>query len=306
VEEKMGTWNELSDELSQAVQEVGKSIVTLEAEGGRTFSGILLEEQKLLTSASAAGDSAKLRAWLSPAQAVEASIVGSDPETDIALLRVEQKLGPAGTFAESPKLEVGQFVLAVGRTWRGNLVASSGILSGVMGEWHTFRGTKIEAFIRPDLNLYSGCTGGALINADRKIIGMNTGAMRRKSPLAMPYATIKRVTGLLSDKGYIPKPYLGLGLQPVHVSESLRKKLNLMEDVGALVVHVESASPADKAGFIPGDILLGVNEQKFGQQPTRSIVFRLTPNEEARVTGIRGGEHFSSTFLVGERRGRRA
>jgi S1-C subfamily serine protease len=86
----------------------------------------------------------------------DASVIGSDRGTDIALLKPDQQVGSPAVFANDPKVEVGHLVLAIGRTWRGNLVASSGILSGLMGEWHTPRGEKIESFIRPDLNLYSG------------------------------------------------------------------------------------------------------------------------------------------------------
>jgi len=170
-----------------------------------------------------------------------------------------------------------------------------------MGEWYTFRGKKVEAFIRPDLNLYSGFSGGALVGADRKVIGMNTVALRRESPLAVPYATIKRIGAVLREKGYVPKPYLGLGLQPVRVPESLKRKLNLTQEVGALVVHVDSDGPSDKAGLLLGDVLLQVEDQVLGEQGTASVVFQLTPKQEVKVHGLRAGQKVSSTVLVGER-----
>jgi len=302
----MSTWNDLSNELSQAIQAVGKSIVTVQAAGGRTASGIVLDEKTVVTTARAVADEEKIRLWISPDQPFNASLVGIDSGTDIALLKTEAKFAPSAAFAENPQLAVGQLVLAVGRTWRGNLVASSGILSGVMGEWHTFRGKKIDAFIRPDLTLYSGFSGGALIGSDQKIIGMNTTALRRGSPLAIPYATIKGIAAILIEKGYIPKPYLGLGLQPVRVPESLKKNLNLTQNGGALVVHVEPSSPADKAGLLLGDILLRIEERNFGEGGTASFVFRLTPNQNASILGIRGGQQFSSTVSVGERPRRQA
>jgi S1-C subfamily serine protease len=297
----MGTWNDLSNELSQAIQAVAKSIVTVQAAGGRTASGIVLDEKTVVTTARAVADEEKIRLWISPDQPFNTSLVGIDSGTDIAVLKTDTKLGISAAFTENPQLAVGQFVLAVGRTWRGNLVASSGILSGVMGEWHTFRGKNIEAFIRPDLTLYSGFSGGALIGADQKIIGLNTTALRRGSPLAIPYVTIRQVAAVLIEKGYIPKPYLGLGLQPVRVPESLKKNLNLTQNVGALVVHVEPSSPADKAGLLLGDILLRIEERNFGAGETASVVFRLAPNQNASVLGIRGGQQFSSTVSVGER-----
>lgn len=302
----MGTWNELSTELSKAIEEVGESVVTVQAGGGRTASGIVLDEQLIVTTARAVAEHETIRVWMSSQKPLDATLVGSDSGTDIGLLKLETKAGRPAMFAEDPELAVGRLVLAIGRTWRGNLVASAGILSGVMGEWYTSRGRKIEAFIRPDLNLYSGFSGGALIGADRKVIGMNTGAFCRGSPLAVPYATIKRIGAVLREKGYVPKPYLGLGLQPVRVPESLKQKMNLTQDVGALVVHVDSEGPSDKAGLLLGDILLRVEDQDLGEQGTASVVFRLTPNKEAKIHGMRGGQQFSSTVLVGERPRRQA
>lgn len=302
----MAIWNELSNEIHKAVQAVGKSVVTLQAEGNRTVSGIVLDERTIVTTASVISNGEKIRAWVSPDQQVDASVIGRDRGTDIALLKPDQQVGSPAVFTEDPMLEVGQLVLAIGRTWRGNLVASSGILSGLMGEWHTLRGEKVERFIRPDLNLYSGFSGGALVGEDSKVIGMNTDALRRRSSVTIPYSTIKRIAAVLRQKGHIPKPYLGVGLQPVRVPESLTRRLNLTRDVGALVVHVESASPADKAGLLPGDILLDVDEQNFGHHGPTSLVFRLEPNRDAKVAGIRGGQHFSTTIHVGERPRRQA
>lgn len=306
LEAEMGTWNELSSELSKAIEEVGKSVVTVQAEGGRTASGIILDEQIVVTTARAVGDREAIRVWISAKQPLDATLVGKDSDTDIGLLKVEKKIGPPAVFVEDPKLAVGPLVLAIGRTFRGNLVASAGILSGVMGEWYTFRGKKIEAFIRPDLNLHSGFSGGALIGTDRKVIGMNTTAFRRGSPLAVPYRTIERVGAVLKEKGFVPKPYLGLGLQPVRIPESLKQKLNLTQDVAALVVHVESDGAADKGGLLLGDILLRVEDQNLGERGTASVVLQLTPNKEAKIYGVRGGQQFSSTLLVGERPRRQA
>lgn len=302
----MASWNELSNEISQTIQAVGKSIVTVQPGSGRTSSGIILDDETVITSAHSLAHEENIRVWTSPDQPVTATLKGSDPGTDLALLKAEKKIRPAAVFAENPQVAVGQLVVAVGRTWRGNLVTSAGILSGVMGEWHTFRGSKLEAFIRPDLTLYPGFSGGALISADQKIIGMNTTAVRRGSPITVPGATIKRVAAILAEKGYIPKPYLGVGLQPVRVPESSRQKLNLTEEVGALVVHVENGSPADKAGLLLGDVLLRLQGESLAAGGTVSLVRRLTPNQKAEISGVRAGQQFSATVLVGERGSRRS
>lgn len=302
----MATWSELSNELHKAVQAVGKSVVAVQAEGNRTVSGMVLDEHTIVTTASVIREGERVRAWVSPDERVDANVIGMDRGTDIALLRRDRPIGSPAAFADDLNLGVGQLVLAIGRTWRGNLVASAGILSGVMGEWHTPRGEKVESFIRPDLTLYSGFSGGALVGADSKVIGMNTDALRRRSSLAIPYSTIKRLAAVLKERGHIPKPYLGVGLQPVRIPESLNQRLNLSQDVGALVVHVESAGPADKADLLPGDILLSVDDQNFGRQGLTALVFQLEPNRDAKIAGIRGGQPFSATIHVGERPRRQA
>jgi len=121
----MGTWNELSNELAQATQAIGKTVIAVQAASGRTVSGIILDEQTVITTARAIVDQDKIRVWISPEKPFDASLVGSDFGTDIALLKSEAKLSDVAAFSENPKLAVGQFVLALGRTWRGNLVASS-------------------------------------------------------------------------------------------------------------------------------------------------------------------------------------
>jgi len=303
----MATWNELSNDISRAVEETGKSIVTVEGRG-RPACGIILGGSTVVTAAHAIGEEEDLRVWISPGTPLRASVKGRDSQTDIALLATEAKIpeeqGRPAQFAENPQLAVGQLVVSVARTRRGNIVASSGILSGLMGEWHTARGRKVDAFIRPDLLLYRGFSGGALIGSDRKIIGMTTGFLRRGSPLAVPYATINRVTKVLLEKGYVPGAYLGLGLQPVRVPESLKRKLNLSENAGALVVHVEPGGPADKAAVLVGDILLSLGEGRFSEERTTAMLSRLVPGQNAKVKAIRGGELFDAQLNVGERRNR--
>lgn len=297
----MGTWSELSNEIAQAVQAVGKSIVAVEGRPGRTSSGIILDESTILTAAHTIHGQEDIRVWISPDEPLAASLKGVDSGTDIAILKTDTILSAPAAFADSPKLAIGQIVVAIARTWRGNLVASAGVLSGLMGEWQSFRGKKIDAFIRPDLTLYRGFSGGALVGADQKVIGLTTSALRRGSPLAVPYATIKRITPVLLEKGYVPGPYLGLGLQPTRLPESFKQKLNLTQSTAALVVHVESGSPADKAGVVLGDVLLQAADARFGEERIISILSRLSPGQNATVSGIRGGQQFSSTIHVGER-----
>jgi S1-C subfamily serine protease len=135
-------------------------------------------------------------------------------------------------------------------------VASSGILSGLInGGWRTWRGGEIDQFIRPDLVLYRGFSGGPLVNAQGEVLGLNTSGLHG-SGITVPASTVNRVAAELLEKGRIERPYLGLGMQAVALQESLRGKLNLKNSAGLMVVHVEPDGPADRASMLLGDVLI--------------------------------------------------
>jgi S1-C subfamily serine protease len=115
----MAGWNELSNEISQAIQAVGKSVVTVQPRGGRTSSGIILDDHTIITTARSVADESIVQVWTSPDESATATVKGSDASTDIAVLEVERKVGPAAAFADDPKLAVGHLVVAIARTWRG-------------------------------------------------------------------------------------------------------------------------------------------------------------------------------------------
>ncbi len=297
----MGIWSELSQEISQGIERVAPGIVAVQGRGVRTSSGLVWSENTIVTAAHAVRAETGIEVWTSPERPVKASLAGRDRGSDVAALRTEAALGAPASFAPDPALRVGQLVVAVGRTRRGNPVASAGILSGLMGEWHSGRGAKIERFIRPDLALYPGFSGGGLLGADGKLIGMTTSGLRGRSPLALPYVTLKRIVGLLLEKGYVPGPYLGMGLQPVAIPESLRTKLNLSQQAGGVVVHLDERGPAVRAGLLVGDLVLQIAGQDFHHAGAFPMLASLAPGQAAEILGIRGGDRFSSTLTVGER-----
>ena len=192
-----------------------------------------------------------------PGQKLSARVAGRDPSTDLVVLRLQQPIdAPAVRWASTSNLRVGELVLALARTRRGHIVASSGILSGLInGPMRTWRGGEIDQFIRPDLTMYPGFSGGPLVNSQGELLGMNTAGLHR-SGITVPSATVQRVSAELLEKGGIQRPYLGLAMQAAPLPESLRTRLNLTASEGLLVVHVEPGSPADKAAIFLGDVLI--------------------------------------------------
>ncbi len=248
-------WEALANELAQSAEEAGKSVVAVR---GRRHpsSGVLLGGDAVVTVNHALHREDEIAVVLGPDQRVTARVAGRDPGTDLAVLRLAEPVTAPPQRWTAAKPRVGELTLALGRTWRGNIVASSGILSGVINSaWRTWRGGELDQFVRPDLNLYPGFSGGPLLNSRGEFAGINTAGVHR-SPITIPAATVTRVAGLLLEKGRVERPYLGLAMQPVALPESLRARLNLKALEGLLVLHVEPGSPADKAGVLLGDTLI--------------------------------------------------
>src|SRR5262245_14575088 len=149
-------WQQLSKEISQAVEEAGKSIVAVDGRSGHTSSGIVWHRDSILTAAHAIRQDANIGVVFAPGRSAVARLAGRDRGTDIALLKLDEEIEvqPA-QFGTTKSLSIGELGVAVARTRRGNIVASTGIVSGLMGEWQVGR-TRIDQFIRPDLNLYPG------------------------------------------------------------------------------------------------------------------------------------------------------
>src|SRR5262249_31439105 len=153
---------QFSKEISGVVDQVGKSVVAVDGRSGHTSSGIVWHRDSILTAAHAIRHETNIGVIFAPRRSAVARLAGRDPGTDIALLKLDQDMDMQPVqFTSTPSLSVGDFTTAVARTRRGNIVASAGIIGGLMGEWQVGR-SRIDQFIRPDLNLYPGFSGGAL------------------------------------------------------------------------------------------------------------------------------------------------
>jgi S1-C subfamily serine protease len=262
-------WAAVSNELATTTATAGNSVVAVL---GRRHpsSGILFRPDAIVTASHALRRDDEIAVVTGPGQKLKAQLAGRDAGTDLAVLRLEHSIdAPPAAWSSTSNLRVGELVLALGRTWRGNIAASSGILSGLVpGPWRTWRNGELDQFIRPDVTLYPGFSGGPLISSSGEFLGLNTAGLHR-SGITIPAGTVQRVAAELLEKGAIERPYLGLGMQPVALPESLRSKMNLTASDGLLVAHVDAGGPADKAGVLLGDLLLELGGQ--GLQDTESV-----------------------------------
>ena len=297
-----GRWLELSKEISQAVEQAGKSIVGVDARSGHTSSGIVWRADSILTAAHAIRPDTNIRVILGSGRSVTGKLSGKDRGTDLAILKLDEKveLEPA-KLGTGTTLSVGELTVAVARTRRGNIVASAGILSGLMGEWQVGR-TRIDQFIRPDLMLYSGFSGGALVGAGGNILGMNTSGLLRGKSITIPSSTLTRVADEIAAKGHVAQPYIGLVMQPVEIPGTLQKNVGVDASTGLLVMHVEPGGPADQAGALLGDILINIDGHSFeGLEDVHEELRRKGAGQEVQAKIIRGGQNIQMTIRIGER-----
>ncbi|MCX7783544.1 MAG: S1C family serine protease [Meiothermus sp.] len=286
---------ELSQAIASVVEMVGKSVVRVEAGRWAGSTGLVWSSEGYILTAAHALKRSEVGVVLPGGLEVSAAVVGRDPTTDIALLKADAAGLTVPSWAEPQGLRVGQVVLALG--WPGkNLRASMGILSNLGGEWRTPMGGKLEHYIQPDVTMYPGFSGGPLVDAEGRVLGINTRALRRDLALTLPLPTLRRVAQRLQTYGSVRRGYLGLSAQPVHLPEGIEQK------VGLMVVLVQPNSPAAQGGLMLGDILLAINGKTLHRM--EDLLAALSELGSGTRVGLkiwRGGQLHDLEVTLGER-----
>jgi S1-C subfamily serine protease len=296
-------WETVSSEFAAAAAEVGKSVVAVIGRHRFGASGIQWRKGVIVTAEHAVGRADEVKVSFGSGKSFSATVAGRDPSTDLAVLKVPDDTGvPVAAINESADLQLGQLVLALARSRRGNAVASAGIIGGLSGELRTWRGGRLDQHIRLALELYPGFSGGPLVSAQSKVIGINSSAIARGRAVTIPIATVNRVVNELLEKGHIARPYLGLAMQPVEVPETLRAKLKSATNRGLLIVQVEPGGPAEKAGVLIGDILVAIREQTLGETDNlQDILASARIGDTLSLALLRAGNPVQVTISLGER-----
>jgi S1-C subfamily serine protease len=236
---------------------------------------------------------------------VAATLAGRDPGTDLAVLKIEEAASAAPEFAPAAAVKTGNLVLAVARSAELGANATMGVISAVGGAWSTWRGGRVDQYIRLDVSLYPGASGGAVVDTGGRIIGIATSALSRAAGVAIPAATVERVAAELLSKGRVPRGYLGLGLQPVRLPEHLINKLKLTAATGLIVLMAEPGGPAESAGVLVGDVLLSLDGQAIEEmQDLQAALGAGAVGKTVTAALVRGGEIAAASIVVGERPGR--
>jgi S1-C subfamily serine protease len=192
---------------------------------------------------------------------VKAKLAGRDPTTNVAVFRLETPLsGELPARAAVPR--AGSLALVVGADPAGAPTGRLAMVHATGPAWHSMAGGRIDTLIRLDARLGAD-EGGPVLDASGAFLGMSAAGPRRRA-LVIPAATIARVVDPLLEQGHIPRGWLGVGLQPVAIPDSHQSSTG--QSRGAMVLQLVANGPAQNAGVLPGDILLSIDDFRFGQR----------------------------------------
>ena len=261
-------------------------------------SGVIIDSKKgyILTNNHVIDDMDGIKVKLFDKREFEATIIGTDPKTDLAVLKIDANDLIDISLGDSDEARVGEWVMAVGSPFSENLshTVTTGIISA-LGRSNIMNSQSYEDFIQTDAAINPGNSGGALISMDGKLIGINTaiatGGSERSNRgvgFAIPSNMVKRIMSDLIDKGFVTRAWLGVFIQ--ELDSETAKGLNIKTRNGALITDVVDGGPAEEGGIQEGDVIIAFNDQLISDPSNLKNVVSLTPpNSKNRVKVIRDG-----------------
>lgn len=297
-----GLLQRLSDELAAAVQAAGAATVRVNARRRLPATGIVwasdAQGATIVSANHVVERDDDITVVTHDGQELTATLAGRDPGSDLAVLKVAgTPLAPAGRAAAG-EAKVGALVLALGRA--GELAATIGIVSAIGGPWEGGgRGRRFNTLLSSDAPMFPGFSGGPLVDASGKVLGLLSSHLGRGQTLAIPNDEVDRIVTALATHGRVSRGYLGIGAQTVALPGALRSSVG--QEHGLLLVTVEDDGPAAKAGLTIGDIIVQIAGQ--GVQGLDDLRASLTPErvgQSVTIRILRGGAPQDVAVTPGE------
>jgi S1-C subfamily serine protease len=304
---------ELLDAYSQAViqaaERVSPSVVNIEVQQRRQGSGsgfLFTPDGFILTNSHVVHGAKKLEVTMTDGSGYSADFVGDDPDTDLAVIRIQGSSLTPVDFGDSQKIKVGQLVIAIGNPYGFQTTVTAGVVSALGRTLRSKSGRLIDNVIQTDAALNPGNSGGPLVNSQGEVIGVNTAMILPAQGICFATAinTAKFVAGMLIRHGRITRSYIGVAGQNVPLPRNFVRYHNLKSEAGVLIVSMESNGPAEKATLREGDIIV-----EFNQTPISAIddLHRLLTGEQIGmqlpITILRGTEKLTFQITPRESRG---
>lgn len=289
-----------SQALVQAVEKASGYVVLVDARKRLPASGVIYTADLVLTADHAVQREENIRILLPDGGQVEAALAGRDPSSDLALLRVS---GVNLTPAHRARGEgsVGQLGLALARPSPEGVQAGLALISAVGGPVRTRRGGLLRRYFRLDATPYPGFSGGALVDPEGSLLGINTSGLAGGVFLSIPAGLAWETAEVLAKHGRIKRGYLGIRSQPVELPVAARQELKREQATGLLLLSVDEGSPAGQGGLMVGDILVAINSQPITDPDELvAILAADMAGKSAAVEVLRGGKTQTLTVVVGE------
>lgn len=330
----------LADELSQAFERVAEtitpSVVTISTESSpkkrkakqgddplRKFfgddffdkmnpapqrglgTGVIIDQQgHIVTNNHVIGESTEVSVRLSNERTVKAKVVGTDPRTDLAVIKikVKEELPKPAKLGDSDKLKIGEWVVAAGASFGLDNTITAGIVSA-MGRALS-GGSQYEDFIQTDAAINPGNSGGPLVNLRGEVVGINTAIVSKSGGymgigFAIPINMAKQVLNSLIESGKVTRGWLGVGIQ--NLNEDLAQSFGYTSTDGALVGHVDPKGPARKAGLKQGDIIIQVGKDRIKNvNQLRNLIAAIKPGTTITLNVVRAGKKENRSVTIGE------
>jgi S1-C subfamily serine protease len=306
-----------SETVVAAAEKVSESVVKIDIfqdapapqtapDQGQAGSGsgfIFTPDGFTLTNSHVVQQASRINATLSDGRVVQARVIGDDPGTDLAVVRIEAPDLVPVVLGDSGAVRVGQLAIAVGNPYGFQATVTAGVVSALGRTLRSYTGRLLENVIQTDAALNPGNSGGPLVNGQGEVIGVNTAMILPAQGICFATAinTAKLVAGQLLKEGRVRRSYIGIAGETVPLPRRIVRYYNLPAEKGVLVAGVAQGSAADRAGLIPGDIIIAFNDQPI---PGIDHLQRLLTDErigrKSQVTFIRYTQRMTVAIVPDE------
>jgi S1-C subfamily serine protease len=297
------------DAYSRVVTTVAESLspavvrIETQAARGRGGSGsgfVFTPDGFILTNSHVVHGAAKLKVWTPEYGEFAAQLIGEDPDTDLALLRIDAPVLPAAKLADSRQIRVGQLVVAIGNPYGFQHTVTAGVVSALGRSLRSQSGRLIEDVIQTDAALNPGNSGGPLVNAQGEVIGVNTATILPAQGLcfAISINTAKFIAGKLIRHGIVRRSFIGVQAQTAPLNKIIARHYDLKAATGALLLAIEPGTPASKGGLQEGDVIIALEGEPVEGM---DVLHRLLDEERigvtTRLTVLRGSKRIDLSVV---------
>lgn len=277
----------VADAMAAVVESAGQSVVQVNGRRRLPASGLVWSAEGVIVTANHVVRTEDVKVTLPDGDRLNATLIGRDPAIDLAVLRIDRDDHADSPWSPEEELRVGAMVFALG--WPGSTIqASMGILSALGKDWRLHGGARISHYVRADLVMFPGFSGGPIVDADGRVVGLATSALSRDGGIALTRTTIEPTVEAILKHGSVRRGYLGVGVQTVQLPPAQRSELG--QETGVLFNSVTPDSPAERGGLVVGDILANIDgESIFTPEDLAATLRSDLTGKEATLQIIRGG-----------------